>query len=130
MISDSRFAKDCYPVATAPGTDLTQIETLPSRVVYLIERLFPSGSMTPCAKLSSSVSGKPPKPREIPAAIILAPPFGSLIEEKVGRLSNVRFQGVFAHEIAEKKVSKAILLTYKPISLIYVRLLLTYSVAL
>jgi hypothetical protein len=29
LISDSRFAKDCYPVATAPGTDLIQIETLP-----------------------------------------------------------------------------------------------------
>jgi hypothetical protein len=24
LISDSRFAKDCYPVATAPGTDLIQ----------------------------------------------------------------------------------------------------------
>ena len=86
--------------------------------------------MTPCAKLSSSVFGKPPKPRKILAAIILAPPFGSSIEEKVGRLSNARFQGVFAYEIAKKKVEEAILLTYKPISLTYVRLLLTYIVAL
>ena len=86
--------------------------------------------MTPCAKLSSSVSGKPPKPGEILAAIILAPPFGSSIEEEVGRLSNVRFQGVFAYEIAKKKVDEAILLTYKPISLTFGRLLLTYNVAL
>ena len=86
--------------------------------------------MTPCAKLSKSVFGKPPKPREILAAIILAPPFGSLIEEKVGRLSNARFQGVFAYEITKKKVDEAILLTYKPISLTFVRPLLTCSVAL
>ena len=86
--------------------------------------------MTPCAKSSSSVFGKPPKPREILGAIILAPPFGSLIEEKVGRLSNLRFQSVFADEIAKKKVEKAILLIYKPISLTFVRPLLTRIVAL
>jgi len=84
--------------------------------------------MTPCA-LSSSVFGNLPKPTEILATIIVAPPFVALIEEKGGLLSNLPFADVFAHEITEKKVSKAILLTYKRLSLIYVSLSLTYIVA-
>jgi hypothetical protein len=72
----------------------------------------------------------PPPPREILPTTVLAPQFVALTEEKAGLLRKVPFTGTFALEIAETKGEKAILLTYKPLSLIYVSLSLTYIVAL
>jgi hypothetical protein len=45
-------------------------------------------------------------------------------------LSKAHLAEVFAHEIEKKNGAKGILQTYKCISLIYVRILLTYMAAL
>ena len=55
---------------------------------------------------------------------------GFWLKRMVELLTKAHLAEVFTHEIEKKNGEKAILLTYKPISLICGKLLLTYIVAL
>ena len=85
--------------------------------------------MTPCAKLSSSVSGNLPKPRETLVASFVVLLEGFRVKEMVELLSKAHLTEVFAHENAQMKGENAILQTYQPGSLVYLRILLTYIAA-
>src|SRR5712664_1817207 len=62
-----------------------------------------SASMTPCAKLSSSVSGGLPKPRETLVAMFVVLLEVFWLKRMVGLLSKAHLTEVFAHENAQMK---------------------------
>ena len=89
-----------------------------------------SASMTPGAKLSSSVSGSLPKPWETLVATFVVRLESFWVKEMVELLSKAHSTEAFAHEIAQMRREEEMLKTYQPISLTYVRFLITYIAAL
>ena len=81
--------------------------------------------MTPCAKLSRSVSGTLPNPRETLAITFVVLLEGFWLNRMVELLSKANSAEVFAQEIAKKNCEKGIVQTYKCSSLVYLRILLT-----
>jgi hypothetical protein len=67
-----------------------------------------SASITPCAKLSSSVSGSLPKPRETLVVTFLVLLKGFWLKRMVELLSKAYFAEVFAQEIEKKNGAKGI----------------------
>src|SRR5260370_41478764 len=89
-----------------------------------------SASMTPCAKLSSSVSGSLPKLSETLVATFVVLLDGFWLKRMVELLTKAYLAEVFTQEIAKKNREKRILQAYQRSSLIYLRIWLTYMAAL
>jgi hypothetical protein len=85
-----------------------------------------SASMTPCAKLSSSVSGSLPNPSETLAITFVVLLKGFWLKRMVELWSKANSAEVFAQGIVKKNREKEILKTYQRSSLIYLGVFAVY----